>query len=278
MEFALGPSALSAGYRLTAYPAIGSTNQEAILAARAGDPGAHWFVTAEQTAGRGRRGRAWVAPVGNLAATLLIVTPHDPATAATLGFVAGLALDEALRAVAPDLAVRIGLDAFDGVGAPGRADRLRLKWPNDVLLDGGKLAGIGLEAERLDGGQLAVAIGIGVNVVAAPEGLPYPATSLAMLGLRIASPAVFIALSNAFAGLIRIWDGGRGFPVIRKLWLERAAGLGEPVAVRVGEDVFSGAFETIDEQGRLVVRSASGLSRTIAAGEVHFGAVATVRA
>jgi len=99
-----------------------------------------------------------------------------------------------------------------------------------------------------------------------------------MLGLRIASPAVFIALSNAFAGLIRIWDGGRGFPVIRKLWLERAAGLGEPVAVRVGEDVFSGAFETIDEQGRLVVRSASGLSRTIAAGEVHFGAVATVRA
>ncbi len=278
MEFVLGPTARTAGYRLTAFPATASTNQDALVAARAGDAGAHWFVTTEQTAGRGRRGRAWVAPVGNLAATLLIVTPHDPSVAATLGFVAGLALDEALRAVAPDLAVHVGLDAADVEGPPGRGDRLRLKWPNDVLLDGGKLAGIGLEAERLESGSLAIAIGIGVNVVAAPEGLPYPATSLAMLGLRFDAATVFFALSNAFAGLVRIWDNGRGFPTIRRLWLERAAGLGQEVAIRIGSDVFSGSFETIDDHGRLVVRSAGGVMRTVAAGEVHFGAVATVRA
>ncbi len=278
MEFALGPTARSAGYRLTAFPATASTNQDALAAARTGDAGAHWFVTTEQTAGRGRRGRAWVAPTGNLAATLLLVVPHDAASAATLGFVAGLALDEALRTVAPDLAVRIALDGSDGPGAPGHTDRLRLKWPNDVLLDGGKLAGILLEAEPLAGDRLAVAAGIGVNVVATPEGLPYPATSLASLGLGIDAAAVFCALSNAFAGLVRLWDNGRGFPTIRRLWLERAAGLGQEVAIRIGSDVFSGSFETIDDHGRLVVRSAAGVMRTVAAGEVHFGAVATVRA
>ena len=277
MEFALGHSARDAGYRLTAFAATGSTNQDALAAARAGDAGAHWFVTTDQTAGRGRRGRPWVAPVGNLAATLLFVVPHDAAVAATLGFVAGLALDEALRAIAPDLDVRIGLDGSEGAGAPGRTDRLRLKWPNDVLLDGGKLAGILLEAEPLAGGRLAVAAGIGVNVAATPEGLPYPATSLAKLGLGIDAAQVFSALSNAYAGLVRIWDNGRGFPTIRRLWLERAAGLGQEVAIRTGSDVFSGSFETIDDQGRLVVRAAGGVMRTIAAGEVHFGAVATVR-
>lgn len=275
MDIALGPSALASAYRLTVYGEVGSTNEEALRAARAGDCGAHWFVTTLQTAGRGRRGRVWIAPRGNLAATLLMVVEDDPAAAATLGFVGGLALDEALRAVAPSLAVRIGLDAADAGGAAG--DRLRLKWPNDVLLDGGKLAGIGLEAASLGAGKLAVAVGIGVNVVAAPEGLPYPAASLAALGLALDAGDVFRALSDAAAGLVRLWDGGAGFPTLRRLWLDRAAGLGEAVAVRSGEEVLKGAFETIDERGRLIVRGADGAMRAIAAGEVHFGAVATVR-
>lgn len=277
MDFKLGAGALASQYRLTAYEQIGSTNQEALAAAREGDAGRRWFVTAHQTAGRGRRGRQWETPVGNLAASLLTVVPHEPASAATLGFVAGLALDEALRSVAPDLAFRIGLDSIEGTGAPGRRDRLRLKWPNDVLLDGGKLAGILLEAEPLSDHRLAVAIGIGVNVVAAPTGLPYPATALADLGLGLDAPAVFEALSNAWANIERIWNGGQGFGSIRRLWLDRAAGLGEDVAVRVGDSVFSGSFETIDEAGRLVIRSSEGLVRTIAAGEVHFGAVASSR-
>jgi BirA family biotin operon repressor/biotin-[acetyl-CoA-carboxylase] ligase len=277
MEFQLGPEARAAGYRLNNYEAVGSTNAEALNAARAGDPGQVWFVTADQTQGRGRRGRAWVAPVGNLAASLLVVAPNDPATAATLGFAAGLALDDALRMVAPGLSFQVGLDAFEGSGAPGRNDRLRLKWPNDVLLDGGKLAGILLEAEPLPGNRLAVVIGIGVNVVAAPTGLPYAATALAELGIGIDAPRLFEALAEAWTSVERVWNGGRGFRALRRLWLDRAAGLGEDIVVRVGEQVLTGVFETIDDEGRLVIRSHEGLVRTIAAGEVHFGVVASSR-
>ncbi|WP_029073452.1 biotin--[acetyl-CoA-carboxylase] ligase [Kaistia adipata] len=274
MEFKLGRASGSSHYRLKFFETAGSTNAEALAAARAGDPGGCWFVTAQQTEGRGRRGRAWAMPVGNLAASLLVVVPNNPAVAATLGFAAGLALDEAIRAVAPGLVHRVGLD---GVGAAGRRDRLRLKWPNDVLLDGGKLAGILLEAEPLADGRLAVVIGIGVNVAAAPEGLPYPVSSLATLGVGVDAPRLFEALSDSWASVARVWNDGRGFESIRRLWLERAAGLGEVVTVRVGEEVSSGVFETIDEEGRLVIRSPQGLVRTVAAGEVHFGAAATSR-
>lgn len=123
----------------------------------------------------------------------------------------------------------------------------------------------------------AVAIGIGVNVTHAPEGLPYPAVALRSLGMPLDAPAL-LALSDAWAGLESLWTSGGGFPVIRRLWLERAAGLGERVAVQLGSETLAGIFETIDNSGRLVVHLADGSRRTIAAGEVHFGAVATVRA
>jgi len=276
MGFALGNEARQAGYRLAAFPEVGSTNAEALAAARAGNASRTWFVSDRQTAGRGRRGRPWETPRGNLAATLLMTQP-DPAAAASLGFVAGLALDAALRQAAPSLAVRIALDGLDP-GSAGEGARLRLKWPNDVLVDGAKLAGILLEGEAIPGGAFAVAIGIGVNVTHAPEGLPYPAVALRSLGMPLDAPALFAALSDAWAGLERLWASGGGFPVIRRLWLERAAGLGERVAVQLGSETLAGIFETIDESGRLVVHMADGSRRTIAAGEVHFGAVATVRA
>ncbi|MEO8669498.1 MAG: biotin--[acetyl-CoA-carboxylase] ligase [Bauldia sp.] len=272
MEFSLGRLARERGYRLAAFPEIGSTNAEALVRARGGDAGDLWLVSPRQTAGRGRRGRAWETPAGYLAASLLLVVDNEPGRAATLGFVAGLALDEALRSVAPSLSVRIALDGLDGSN-----DRLRLKWPNDLLLDGAKLAGILLEAEVLPDRGLAVVIGIGVNVVAAPEGLPYPATALATLGVGADAAMVFAALSDAWAGMWRVWDGGRGFPVIRKLWLDHAAGIGQDVAVRVGDSVVSGVFETIDADGRLLIRSPDGSARTVTAGEIHFGAVATAR-
>jgi BirA family biotin operon repressor/biotin-[acetyl-CoA-carboxylase] ligase len=277
MAFALGTEAERRGYRLESFAEVGSTNAEAIAAARAGDPGRTWFVSSHQTAGRGRRGRAWATPPGNLAATLLVIGRRDPGAAASLGFVAGLALDEALRRVAPSLAVRVALDGMEP-GAVGEGARLRLKWPNDVLLDGAKLAGILLEGEALPGGDFAVAIGIGVNVTHAPVGLPYPAVALQGLGIPVDAETLFAALSNAWAGLERMWAEGRGFTMIRRLWLERAAGLGERVAVQMGGETLSGTFETIDETGRLVVALGDGTRRTVAAGEVHFGAVATVRA
>jgi len=267
----LGRTAQEAGYRLAAFDSIGSTNTEGLLRARAGDPGRLWLATLHQTAGRGRRGRPWLAEPGNLAASLLVVTPVAAEAVASLGFVAGLALSDAIAAVAPSLAVGVALDGAEGAGG----SRLTLKWPNDVLGDGAKMSGIGLEAERLADGRTAVVVGIGVNVAHAPAGLPYPATSLAALGVPVDAATVFAALTEAWLAVSRVWDDGRGFPAIRARWLKQAAGIGGPVAVKLGGEVLSGTFETVDETGRLLVRGADGGLRTVTAGEVHFGVAAT---
>lgn len=277
MAFTLGPKAETAGYRIEVHQTVGSTNAVALSRAREGDHGRLWVVSAHQSAGRGRRGNHWATPQGNLAASLLCLVDASPTTAATLGFVAGLALDEALRHVVPNLAVTIVLDGLEPGPLTG-GHRLRLKWPNDVLLDGGKLAGILLEAEPAAAGGLAVVVGIGVNVVSTPVDLPYPAAALAAVTPGISASDVFHALSDAWAGLERLWAGGNGFGLIRELWLARAAGVGEEVAVRLGNHVFGGVFESIDDEGRLVIRAGDGTARAISAGEIHFGSVAAARA
>lgn len=265
MTFALGPKASSAGYRLVAFDHIGSTNAEALARARDGETGPVWFATTEQTAGRGRRQRAWIAPRGNLAASILEVMTVQPGVAATLGFAAGVALEAALHKLAPPQP--------DATG-----QKWQLKWPNDVLADGCKLAGILLEAETVADGRLAVVVGIGVNVVAAPEGTPYPATSLGALGLTLSAEDLFGALSDAWAECRGIWDEGRGFAEIRRLWLQRAAGLGQPVSIRAGSSTVEGTFDTVDETGCLVVRTAAGRLVPISAGDVYFDATASAGA
>lgn len=267
MGFALGPRALQAGYRLASFDQIGSTNAVALERARAGERGPVWFVTTQQTAGRGRRQRVWIAPRGNLAASILEVMDIAPAVAATLGFAAGLAEAAALEKVSVEAALRLG---------PG-GPKYTLKWPNDVLAGGRKLVGIGLEAEAV-GDSLAVIVGIGTNVVAAPEGLPTPATSLAALGVQISAEELFVALSDAWVEFRGIWDHGRGFGEIRRLWLERAAGLGEKVAINTGSATLEGIFDTIDATGCLIVRTADGRRVPVAAGEVFFGPAASAGA
>ena len=273
MTFHLAPTALAEGYRLEAHDVVGSTNALALDHARAGDPGRLWVVSKKQESGRGRRGRAWATPEGNLAATLLVVIENDLKQAATLGFVAGLALADALEAVAPGNRVAVGLD-----GASGRKNRFELKWPNDVLASGAKLAGILLESAQLGGGRFAVAVGIGVNVVAHPQDLPYPATSLKALGVACNAEKLFLALSDAWSANARLWDEGRGLAAIRQRWLAHAAGLGGEVAVRIDGNVVRGTFETIDEDCRFVVRDRNGAALAITAGDVHFGAVASASA
>ncbi|MCK1713570.1 MULTISPECIES: biotin--[acetyl-CoA-carboxylase] ligase [unclassified Bradyrhizobium] len=267
MGFALGPRAASAGYKLAAFERTGSTNTEAIESARAGERGPTWFVTSEQTAGRGRRQRPWIAPRGNLAASVLEIVDVAPAVAATIGFAAGLAEEAALEKVSLEAALRLGPDR----------PRYALKWPNDVLANGKKLVGIGLEAEAV-GDRLAVVVGIGTNVVAAPEGTPTPAISLAALGVQISAEELFAALSDAWLEFRGIWDNGRGFAEIRKLWLERAAGLGEGVAINTGAMTLEGIFDTIDDTGCLIVRTTDGRRLPVAAGEVFFGSAASVGA
>jgi BirA family biotin operon repressor/biotin-[acetyl-CoA-carboxylase] ligase len=256
MAFALGPRATEAGYRLAFYEALDSTNSTALAQARAGECGPLWIVTREQTAGRGRRGRAWTSGNGDLATSLLITSDIPSASAATLGFVAGLALDEALRNCAP------GAD-------------VRLKWPNDVVTGGAKLAGILLEAENGADG-LAIVIGIGVNLATAPQDTPFPATSLAACGFIVHPERMFAALTEAWVSFEHLWDGGRGMPKIRDLWLGKAAGPGTRVSVTMGDRVVQGIFETLDESGRLILRGPDRSEIAIAAGEVHFGRAATL--
>jgi BirA family biotin operon repressor/biotin-[acetyl-CoA-carboxylase] ligase len=268
MPFKLGPRAASKGYSLVAFDRIGSTNAEAIARAREGERGPVWFVTTEQTAGRGRRQRPWIAPRGNLASSILEVIDVVPAVAATLGFAAGLALETALRRLRVEAVLR----------APDANDlQFSLKWPNDVLAGRQKLAGILLEAEAVTDG-LAVVVGIGTNVVGAPEGTPTPATSLRTLGIDIDAEALFAALSDGWVEFRDIWDNGRGFAEIRRLWLERAAGLGQAVAIKSGEATIEGTFDTVDEKGCMIVRTAAGTRVPITAGDVYFGSVASMGA
>jgi BirA family biotin operon repressor/biotin-[acetyl-CoA-carboxylase] ligase len=270
--FWLGPVASARGYRLFGYDEIGSTSTEASRAAESGDVGEVWFAALKQTAGRGRRGRAWETPTGNLAASLMIVPDCDPAIAATLGFVAGVALNRALAAALPAGTIRQGID-----GAEGGAGRIALKWPNDLLADGAKLAGILLEAQKRPDGRHAVVVGFGVNVVSAPEGLPYPATSLRSLGDEVSAETIFSALAEEWVVAYELWDNGHNVADILRLWRASAAGIGAEVAVRRESDVVRGIFESIDDTGRLIVRANDNSRVAISAGDVHFGVTASVR-
>jgi BirA family biotin operon repressor/biotin-[acetyl-CoA-carboxylase] ligase len=269
MVFSLGPRAVSAGYKLAAFDSIGSTNAEALDRARDGERGPIWFVTSEQTAGRGRRHRPWIAPRGNLASSILEMIEISPAIAATLGFAAGLALEAALQKVSLEASLRsVGSDEM----------KFALKWPNDVLAGNKKLAGILLEAETVADHRLAVVVGIGTNVVAAPQGTPTPATSLTALGVDTSAEQLFDALSDAWAEYRAIWNNGRGFAEIRLKWLERAAGLGQPVSIHSGGSTVSGTFDTIDATGCMIVATSDGRRMPISAGDVYFGAAASAGA
>jgi BirA family biotin operon repressor/biotin-[acetyl-CoA-carboxylase] ligase len=265
MSFILGSRAAAAGYGLVTFDQAGSTNVEALKAARQGAKAPCWFVTTEQTAGRGRRQRPWIAPPGNLAASVVEVLGVAPAAAATLGFAACLAIESALRQVSVEAALRSGgLSGLD----------FAVKWPNDVLAGGRKIVGMLLEAEQVPGG-LAVVAGIGTNVIAAPPDTPTPAVSLRDLGVQVSAEDLFTVLSDSWVEYFGIWNEGRGFGEIRRLWLDRAAGLGQPVAIRSGHAIIEGIFNTIDEQGCMVVRTAEGRLEPITAGDVHFGSVAS---
>ncbi|MCC7346998.1 MAG: biotin--[acetyl-CoA-carboxylase] ligase [Variibacter sp.] len=252
---ALASRVAAAGVRLVVHDRLGSTNAEALALARAGERGPLWVLAREQTEGRGRRGRSWISPPGNLYATLLLSEPSAPALAPQLSFVAALALHDALTEL-----------------APGARGRLALKWPNDVLVGGAKVAGILIEGEAASAG-FAVVIGIGLNCASHPAGTSYPATDLAAAGIAASADAVLDRLSAALAQRLAQWDRGDGFARIRADWTARAARIGEAIVLRATEEV-GGTFQGIDESGRLLLRAADGSVRAFAAAEVQAGAPA----
>jgi BirA family biotin operon repressor/biotin-[acetyl-CoA-carboxylase] ligase len=234
-------------WRVVRFGTIDSTNEEARRRALAGESDRLWILAGEQTAGRGRRGRDWISPRGNLHATALMIDPCPPALAPQLGFVAGVALAHAAR---------------DVVGAAGAG----LKWPNDMMLTGAKCAGVLVEGVGLAGRRAGYAIGIGVNCACAPQGLGYPTSRLvAAGGQAIGASELFERLAERFDEALGVWRGGQGFERIRADWLDCAVGLGQPVAIESGAGRREGVFEGIDAGGRLLMRSERGLESVEAA-------------
>jgi len=250
-----GAEAWPAGYGRRVLAEADSTNAEA---ARIGATlaGPEWVLALSQTAGRGRRGRAWQNPPGNFAATLVLPEAGGPERAALRSFVAALAL----------------YDAF--VAATGRAGGLALKWPNDVLLNGAKVAGILLESAGQGGRMGPLAIGFGVNLVAAPEpealeaGALRPVSLLSQTGVAVAPEAFLDLLAPAWARREAEFRDF-GFEPVRAAWLARAARLGERVTARTGRAEITGIFETVDAAGNLVLRTADG-RQAIAAADIFF--------
>jgi BirA family transcriptional regulator, biotin operon repressor / biotin---[acetyl-CoA-carboxylase] ligase len=234
------------GWRILRFRAIDSTNEEARRRALASDAGRVWIVAGEQTAGRGRRGRSWISPKGNLHASALMIDPCPPAVAAQLGFVAGVALARAAR----DLG----------------ATEVGLKWPNDMMSRGAKCAGILVEGVGLGSGRAACVVGVGVNCAHAPEGLGYATSCLTRAGEQALGPGeLFERLVERFGEALDAWRMGQAFDRIRAAWLDWALGLGERIAIQNGAGERQGVFEGIDAAGRLLMRSEQGLDTIEAA-------------
>jgi BirA family biotin operon repressor/biotin-[acetyl-CoA-carboxylase] ligase len=241
----LDPIVADAGVRLIAHDTIGSTNTEACRLARSGERAPLWITAKQQTAGRGRRGNVWISEPGNLYASLLL--PDVPAgRAGDLAFVAGLGVYDAIAELASPI-----------------ASRLALKWPNDVLLGGAKLAGILIEAEK----DWAV-IGVGINCAHHPQATPQAATDLATAGAALPVETLFARLSKTLQVRLAQWANGAGFATTRSDWLIRAAGVGKDIRVRLPAKELAGQFQGLDAAGHLLLRLPDGSIEAVSSGEV----------
>jgi BirA family biotin operon repressor/biotin-[acetyl-CoA-carboxylase] ligase len=238
------------GYRLVPRETVGSTNDEATRLARSGAEQGTLVWALEQTAGRGRRGRAWSSPRGNLYASLVLRPACPLEQGAQLGFVAALAVGDALAGLVP------------GLREPA------LKWPNDVLVGGSKIAGVLLESEIGEKGNLAfLIVGVGINLVSAPTDAEFPATSILGEGHRPPEPmAMLEAFAPHFDSWARCWRA-EGFATVRSAWRARARGLGEPIRVRLETATLHGRFADIDHRGVLLLDTPDG-RRRISVGDV----------
>jgi BirA family transcriptional regulator, biotin operon repressor / biotin---[acetyl-CoA-carboxylase] ligase len=244
------------GWRVERAAVLDSTSEEAKRRAVAGDPGKLWIVADRQTAGRGRHGREWRSPAGNFYGSALLINPCAVADAPQLGFVAGLAARGAIE----DLGGR-------GIG---------LKWPNDLVANSGKLAGILLEGWSLTSQRFVVSIGVGVNLAYHPRDLAYPATDLAaLLGRRVGLREFLERLAVRFDERLAVFAGGAGFADIRSQWLACAAGLGQPLRATTANGAREGLFEGIDARGRLLLQTRNAIEAIESADIAFLGATAS---
>lgn len=248
------PPELPAGYRLFAFADIDSTNDEAMRRLASG-AACHGDVirAARQSAGRGRRGRHWISPAGNLHVSIVArLPPLDEI--GQIAFVAALAVGAAADEVAP------------------KSIDVRYKWPNDILIGGKKMGGILIETDRAEDAGGHAVIGFGINLAEAPADASYPATSLAAAGAGEISPDGFLGpLCRGFDRWYRRWTAD-GFAPVRAAWLDRAAGIGAAIEARLATETVHGTFRGINESGALVLAQDGGRERVIPAADVFFRA------
>jgi BirA family transcriptional regulator, biotin operon repressor / biotin---[acetyl-CoA-carboxylase] ligase len=247
----LGLPELPSWFSLVALERVDSTNEEALHRAHAGAPEGTLIWAREQSRGRGRRGRSWASPRGNLYASLLLRPGIGAQEASQIGFVVAVAVAEVLRPTIP------------------AARRLQCKWPNDLLIDGAKLAGILPEAEVRGAMAEVVVVGIGVNVESFPEQLSYPATSLLAAGAGIGVAELLERLAPRLQAWYQRW-GEEGFAPVRRRWLEFAARVGEPIRVRLEHELLDGRFAGLDANGALDIELPGGARRLVRAGDVSY--------
>jgi len=220
-----------------------STNNEAKRLAQNGADTGTVVWAHEQTAGRGRQGNSWVSAPGNLFMSMILHPQADAKNIGQLSFLSAVALANVLETIVPD------------------AVKINLKWPNDLLLNQKKAAGILIETE---GGFSWVVVGIGVNITGAPAG----AISLHDLGVKTHDAGyVLELLAKEIQGLVREWEQ-QGFRQIREAWLARAHNLGKTVTARLPRETLTGTFEGIDHTGALQLKMPNGAVRMINSGEV----------
>lgn len=247
---------MTTGAPVLAFDELDSTNAEARRRGEAGEAGPLWITAERQSAGRGRRGRAWSTGEGNLAATYLFTTPKSAPEAAQVSFVTALAVADVFDAFVPTSLVSI-------------------KWPNDVLIDGRKASGVLIESGTFAPGWLWLAVGCGLNLAHYPTDVERPATRVAdhLRADVAAAPTpveAMTALAAAFATRMAEWEQG-GFPAVVQGWMRKATGLGLPCVARLGAETIEGVADGLDADGSLRLVLPSGEVRRVTAGDVFFG-------
>lgn len=241
------------GHTIITLTETGSTNKDAMRLALKGEPLPLWVSAGRQTEGRGRAGRTWFSDAGNLHASIAFETAAAPDKAGQVALVAGLAL----------------YDAVAACGNFSERGRLRLKWPNDLLIGGAKVAGILVESTFQPGGRLLVVAGFGVNIVSEPA-LDRPVTCLKREGVVLEAGKLLSSLADALQTWLEIWDGGSGFDTIRSRWLERGGPLGEPITIHAGPSPVSGTYHGLTASGALLA-DVGGRLETFNFGDVALG-------
>lgn len=238
------------GYDLVKRDRVTSTNESLRALADEGAPEGTMLVARSQSAGRGRYGRRWQSPEGNLYLSVLLRPDCAPMQALQLGFVAGVALGDAISARVP-------------ASVP-----VQHKWPNDILLDGKKLAGILLESGTTGGAKLDwLVIGMGVNVVSAPKDTAFPATALADHGCTLGPGDLIAPIAHALSHWIERWRKD-GFAPVRAAWYARAYRRGQAVQVRFENGAKSGLFVGLDDDGAMLLQTAGGARERLSYGAV----------